>query len=229
MAINIQENRPFPESVQRDIGAVIKNADKLVDILEESTDQQPGFSPASLFATISDKLGLTFPEVSRAFSAIENLSSLRSESVGTDAVIALIQRRVNKELVEALVKNKDNLKRVIELYSQSHPVAISIKAEKLSYLHERLYQDAEIITDIRPIFNADGTVVVEMVVTNSLVLSFYTYGSGTERMHFAMDASDVRRLTSICERAARKADALKTTFGGMPWPLKILNDSDDNG
>ena len=223
MAFVFDVDRPLPENAQKDIESVVKNTDKLLRIMEEFSSRTPDFTPAPIFGVMARELVTTYSEVSKIFSAIETLSDIKQTVGGLDHVIELLLKRLTPERAQDVERNQANIKKLLELYSKDHPVAISIKAEKLSYLHENLYQDAEIITDARPIFDADGTNVVEFIIMHSLVLNHYSYGSGAKRVHFAMDAADVLRLREACDRAVTKAVGLKKALGET-WAVRILNE-----
>src|SRR5208283_1907830 len=164
-------------------------------------------------------------EVSRLFSTIENITDINQTIGSIDEVIGFFESRLSQARAQIVVQNRDDLKRLLNLYNAGHPVAISAKAEKLSYLHENVYQDGEIRTDVRPGFDAPGRNVLEMEIFHSLVLSHYSVGLGAQRTHLAMDAVDVQRLRDACDRAITKAAALKGALGeGKPWTVKVLNE-----
>jgi hypothetical protein len=102
-------------------------------------------------------LSITYQEVSRAFAALETLDEIKVRYKGSDGVVSILEKRLSPARVEILHKNAEPFKRLLYLYSGDHPLVLSIKAEKISYLHENVYQDGEIITDARPVFNSDGT------------------------------------------------------------------------
>lgn len=229
MAINLDVSRPFPEGVQKDIRLAIKHSAKLAEILQDISGRKPDTSPATFFGEISERLGVDFQDVSRTFTAIENLASISQELSGPEDVIGLLEKRLSPPGVAELQAARDEVTRLLEIYSHSHPVAVSIKAEKLSYLHERLYQDGEIITDARPVFDADGRNLLELVITHALVVNSYSFRSNIERMHFAMDGADVLKLRKACDRAIAKASGLKTALRNGPWITRVLNERDDDG
>ena len=40
-----------------------------------------------------------------------------------------------------------------------------------------------------------------------------------------MDAADVLRLRDLCDRAIKKADALKRMLGDDEWSVRVLNET----
>jgi hypothetical protein len=83
-------------------------------------------------------------------------------------------------------------------------------ATDLQTQHERNYQSARIVTDIRPVFqddlaeSPDGAVIVEM-----LHLQTWSRDGGTQVLVVAMDEADLRQLQAIVGRALKKTDTLK--------------------
>jgi hypothetical protein len=226
MAIVFDVDRPLPESAQKDIEAVVKNSGKLLDILQSFSSRTPEFSPAPVFEMIARELSMTYSDVSKIFSAIETLSDINHSVGGIDQLTSLLTKRLTPERAQEVATNKDSIRTLLDMYNKDHPLALSMKAEKLSYLHQNLYQDGEIITDARPIFDSDGVKVIEFVIMHSFVLNHYSYGSSGKRTHFAMDSIDVLRLRDACDRAIKKATNLKAALGEK-WTVKILNDRGD--
>jgi hypothetical protein len=170
---------------------------------------------------------LSYSEVSKIFSAIETLSDIKQSMGGIDQLASILSKRLTSERAQVVEANRADIVMLLDLYNRDHPVALAIKAEKLSYLHQALYQDGEILTDARPVFDAEGKNVLEFVISHSFVLNHYSFGSGPRRLHFAMDSIDVLRLKEVCERAIDKATTLKEALGEK-WPVKILNDRGGN-
>ncbi len=227
MAIAYDIDRPLPENAQRDIEAFVKNSDKILRIMHAFSTRAPDFTPAPVFTHIAGELSITYSEVSRMFSALEAIVDIQQDAGGADEVVAFLLKRLTPERGVEVDKHKSDIMELLALYSKEHPIVLSIKAEKLSYLHENLYQDAEIITDARPVFGSDGASIVEFIVTHSLVLRHYSFGSSPKRVHFSMDAADVSHLKEACERAETKAASLKSALGGS-WPVRILNERSGN-
>lgn len=227
MSILQGAERPLPESIQKDVELLIDHIDRLLEILLAGVDQKPAFSAAPIVAAIARDLSLTFTDGNKIFQALDNLYEFRIQLHDTQQVLTHLANRLSEPRAKKLEMSAEKFSQVMNVYSDNHPFLLSSKAEKLTYLHENLYQDAEIITDARPVFTADGGYIVEMVITHSLVLSSYRRGVRSERSHFAMDAADVLRLRDLCDRAIKKANVLKDALGGNKWTVKVLNEGDD--
>jgi hypothetical protein len=227
MAIFLNLERPLPNNAQEDIEAVLDNVQSFVTSLATTTSQRPEYPFGRVIRQVADSLSIDFQTASRLFRALDNLHEFKQELRDTREVVALLEKRLSSERAKKLKGCVDQFSKIIDLYSGDHPFFISSKAERLSYLHENLYQDGEIITDARPVFNEDGSKIIEMVVTHSLVVSAYKGGWHGERVHFAMDAADVLRLRDLCERAIQKAAALKEAMAGCQWEVRVLNESNN--
>lgn len=217
--------RPLPEPAQLEVEALINHLDSILSILEKESSKRPDSSSNPAMKEISDSLGIEFSEVKRIFSALENISAIKENTSQPSELVQIVSQRLSTKRSEMLKAKAGDFVKVLDLYTNDHPLHISIKAEKLSFLHENLYQDGEIITDIRPIFDAAGNKILEMIVTHSLVLNSFSYGGGTERTHFAMDAADVLRLRDACERAIKKSATIRDSLGGNEWNVKVLNET----
>ncbi len=82
------------------------------------------------------------------------------------------------------------------------------KAKDLQYEHENTFCDARIITDLRPVFDADvKSPPTGMVIAHILKLEYHHCGKHTE-IHIAIDKDDIQNLMYVLGRACEKADTL---------------------
>ncbi len=82
------------------------------------------------------------------------------------------------------------------------------KALELSYEYAHLYQSARILTDIRPLFNDDGSDIAGAVVSHTLRLR-YDGVDGNHGISIAVDEFDICELAHQCERAMAKSQTAK--------------------
>lgn len=94
--------------------------------------------------------------------------------------------------------------------SLNETVGAAAKAGPVLTEHERIFEDARILTDIRPIFHPDvsekpnAAVLVHMLrITSRDIL-------GNRRAQYvALDSNDVRFMKQIMDRAIKKEETLK--------------------
>jgi hypothetical protein len=87
-------------------------------------------------------------------------------------------------------------------------VRLSAKALDLSYQHTHLFERAQIITDIRPVFNDDATEIQGTVVSHKLLLRYHD-SMGTHELSLAVDKKDIEALIQQCNRALKKSETVK--------------------
>ena len=83
------------------------------------------------------------------------------------------------------------------------------KANALQAEHERLFHDAKILTDLRPVFHAPDDPPVDMIVEYTLKVVFHDGSRRHREIFMAMDENDISRLKKAIERAEKKAASLK--------------------
>jgi hypothetical protein len=83
------------------------------------------------------------------------------------------------------------------------------KAHALQTEHERLFHDAKILTDLRPVFHAPDEPPVDMILEYTLKIVFHDGSRRHREIFMAMDEGDIARLKKAIERAEKKAASLK--------------------
>jgi hypothetical protein len=83
------------------------------------------------------------------------------------------------------------------------------KAKRLQRDGERLYCDAKIISDIRPVFGAEPTArPIGAVVTHTLKIGYHE-GEAHREFHIILDSVDLDALSGIISRAEAKDGTLR--------------------
>jgi len=92
------------------------------------------------------------------------------------------------------------------------------KAIKLQRDGERLYCDAKILSDIRPVFGDDASQgPISAVITHTLKLGYHDGGDHKE-FFIVLDTQDLLDLGEVIERAHQKAETLEALLekSGLP-------------
>ena len=101
------------------------------------------------------------------------------------------------------------------------------KAVDLAYEYANLFESGRIVTDIRPVFDAEGSSLSGAIVTYTLRLN-YDNREGDHSISLAMDENDIARLKEECERALSKGrTALEHMINGSTIPTIIAGSEDD--
>lgn len=83
------------------------------------------------------------------------------------------------------------------------------KATRIQRDGERLYCESKILSDIRPVFHADPSVLPSSaVITHTLKIIYHT-GRGREEVHIVLDSNSLESLRNVINRAYEKDETLK--------------------
>ena len=226
MAVTDFVSRPLPDGAKKDISTFIECHAVLVSVLQVSDALTPGITPEPLFQEISRKLNVPRLNVQAIFTTLANLNILQDEIGNIDDALAYVQSNLSGEQAKLWEEHRGTFLEVVRTYSEDNPVAISQKAHRLSYEHEKLLARADILTDARPVFDSAGLKIVEVVITHMLALT-YISGRVSKNVHIAVDADDVIKLRKACERAIAKAQTLKITLSSHQLAATVLNESEE--
>ena len=106
-------------------------------------------------------------------------------------------------------------------------VKIVAKALDLHYDYANLFQSARVVTDIRPLFDDDGTKIKAAVVSFTLRL-YFDNREGDHSLSLALDEADVQELMKQCERALVKAKTAKSLMERNRMPILVAGDDSDD-
>ena len=217
----------FAERMADDLGPFIEHTDRLAEIIKLAKQQDYDFAASRVIDKISKTTSIDPSTLAVIFNALENFRAIADEIGGAEAAFNRVRRAVadavdDDDLIKKLDASKDKIIAAITSYDQDNPVSISFKAQKLTYFREKLFHEAEIITDARPVFDAKGENILEMVITHSLVITYWTAGT-FQTMHLAIDAADVLDLRKAADRAVIKGKTLKNALQ-TKWKTEVPRD-----
>jgi hypothetical protein len=93
-----------------------------------------------------------------------------------------------------------------------HPLLMLQKVRELAYNHEKIFLNATLYTELRPVFTAVGDKIKAAVLTQVLILN-YQESDESKQIQLALDIEDVVLLRKICERAQLKLATVQQDFG----------------
>jgi len=211
------------DEIASDIALLADNADRLPRLVQLAHEQDYDFVASIVIRRISKAASIDYSIVSRIFNSLENLKNIEQETGTAEIAFSSIADAVSPDLKQKLESVKDKIVDALKSYDPDNAVSISFKAQKLTYLREKLFHEAEIITEARPVFDSSGERILEMVITHSLVVTYWTRGAGFETIHLAIDAADVVSIRQSTDRAIIKANSLKSELGAK-WKTEVLRD-----
>ena len=96
-----------------------------------------------------------------------------------------------------------------ELLSLDQSLGLSAKAVDVRGEHQRVYCDARVLTDLRPVFKDDvAEAPFAGVIVHTLRISYHE-GGRLEQLFVAMDRKDLEELEGLVRRALAKEDSLR--------------------
>ena len=228
MALSLARLSQLPETVQRDLLQLVQHAPEILKFLDETKGNTPSVSAGKFARPIAERLTISVRDAGRLLYALQNLQLIDQETGDRQKTFVIIADRLSAEAREKWRATEPTLLSILALLDADHPVVISEKARRLSHLYERIFVNAEIITDVRPIYTIKGDKVVDMVIQHKLVITQHDNLHRDSDVHFVLDARDMITLKTACERAIQKAQVLKDAFRTLPWVTEVLGESDDN-
>lgn len=202
-------------AVVRDLGAerIASVADAL-DVAQKETLQPEQLEPVIL--TVVDDL----QDARALLRSLFSWHSLqRQHRLSVDDIFAGLQSGVqqgkwSREEIDRWSAIEPALRRLLQ-NEQARTVA---KVLDLRYEYQNLLQNAQILTDIRPVFNMDASDINGAIVTYILQIRFDS-ADNDHSLSIAMDHKDVEQLAQECARALAKADTairVMASSGAMP-------------
>lgn len=212
----------LPEVAIRDLELFAENLEKIPGIISISKQQAPGLHPEKIFETIGAEAELGATKIRRIFNTLENFAAFK-EDLGTfEKALDRVLPSLSKEIRELYIQNRSQIISILGSYDKNNPVAISFKAQRLTYLRDKLLHDVEIVSDVRPIFNENGEEIVEFVVTHELAMTLLV-GREIRREHITIDYADILALRKACDRALVKTQTIKKTLSDR-HRVEVLRD-----
>lgn len=226
MAISFASIPEIQGNIQADLLRLAEHAETILRILEETKSQRPSTSALAFARLIAKSLSISTSEAGRLLNAFQNLLLLDQEAGDHDKTLELIADRFPSDVREKWDNKKPVIRSILVLLAADHPAVISFKAQRLSFSYERVFMEAEIFTDARPVYTIAGDKILEMIIQHKLVITQHDSSHRNTDIHLVMDARDLVNLKKACDRAMQKAKVLKDSLGNMPWVTEILSEDE---
>jgi hypothetical protein len=200
------------ESMKKDFATLFSiPKEKLMGILNIS---MPGLSPQKVSEKVHKDFGIEQEKLEGIVRLIYSINQIKTpeddyskEQVVKDFVSSLSELSIDnfsenkaKEYLSEIVKPNEN-------------IFLTVQASNTALDREKLLQDFDILTDIRPIFDEDEA--KGFVVIHTLKLE-YTEGDNEHTAYLAIDNNDLNNFEKVIKRAkARELSAKSKTSGNF--------------
>lgn len=125
-----------------------------------------------------------------------------------DAIESLLASLPDTKLDEGEKSNLTKLAPTLGKLLGHGYVNLSSKALHLGFDHANIFNSANIITDIRPVFDESREEIVSAVISQTLRVH-YSSGSQTQNLSLALDNDDILTLRDACDEALKKGGFAK--------------------
>lgn len=220
--------RQLPKQFKEEIDALISHYEKLADLMAIADGEKAGISISELAERAAANTDVPARDILMCWNALRNLSNF-VEKTSRQSVVDLLERHIKDEKKSKKTKI-EIIMSAVDAYVGSNPVSQTFKAQKLMYLHEKIFHEGEIITEARPVYSEDAKKILQMIVTHSLVCTYTDASIGSElcSIHLTMDGLDVVALRDACERAIVKSATLKQALEKESgWNVVVVEGADE--
>jgi len=199
----------IPDRFVGGLEAAARLTDDQVERIEACLAEAP---PRLASLQLEQRIAAAVPDLGDLVSAlVDALLSLASLVEDTGDVDQLASDLSEAEALAVPERDRGDVARRFRSLLLIGPIALAAHARELVLEHERVFHDARILTDIRPVFGQeiDGRPAAAALVS-SLKLSFHRPDGPVEALYFGMDYDDLLQLRDVTERALRKTEVLKS-------------------
>ena len=170
---------------------------------------KPGVSVEHLAAEVSKALPGEFENVDEIIHALDSMNRARLHTNRTieQFVHGMVGPVENQAKSAPPFDSTKFFARVSALLS-AEALLISARASVLQHNYDRVFMSAEVVSDVRSVFNQDGNKIQGSMIVHNMNV---TYAQEGERKEFfvAMDNADIAKLRKILDRADAKTTVLQ--------------------
>ena len=223
----------IPNEAYSELAALVSNLDKLPALSEAAAVFGPSLSRRALGKAIADRTGTSAPDADLMVNGLLNLLHLCDETERPPADVISLVTRALEEYASPEWRSKHldawrlGDKTLVAALTPDGPLAILYKTRQLTIAHQSVLESAQILTDIRPVFNSDASKILRAVITHMLVVTYRDSDeSRTRTAYYALDTGEVQKLKVACERVSKKAATIKDDVSSLPWSTEIAGESE---
>jgi hypothetical protein len=180
-------------------------------LIKALRDAPPALFVTDLSSHVSKKTNIRPEQTSAIVSMLTGLYSARGERNIRSFVSELTQaiKTLDKTGKPNEVNWQQFKKDLAQLLSFDRSLGVTSKALDVMTEHENVFQNARILTDIRPVFGKNITKKPAAAVTIHTLQISYEQSGSLKEFYVAMDSRDVRILQAVLQRAIMKEISLK--------------------
>ena len=204
----------IPEDAFPSLVSIVSfDEDSFGALIKAIKESKPSLTHMKFISLLSSKLPKAQLEATKEiFESLFGLFDIKqSESISESKLSEFVLESALKseEYGPKFTGENGNIlkKRLTELLSLDNPLGITSKALDVLTDNERIFCEARILSDIRPVFTGNLDYPSGAVTIHNLKISFHK-GDESPDIYFALDDTDLEILKDTIERAQNKSKAL---------------------
>ena len=205
------------------------NDEKIESFIKALHTTKPSLSISLLSKQISDLTNLSYEDIEdmvTMFFELYVFQSVRTYPIEqiVDSICDYAKQSKNEKLIPK-DNNWDRLKKnMLAVLNQDNTLSLSAKAIEIYSDYEKVFCNAKIYSDIRPVFSSDLEEKPIMVVIHNLKIT-YNENNEHKETFIALDSNDLKQLKNQIQRAEEKEESLikilkSSGFNYFDWSAK---------
>jgi len=143
------------------------------------------------------------------------------------SALAIAAREIVSENFRYSEQDAETLKsRLTKIFKADRVLELNAKASAVIADHDKLFINAKILTDARPVFDDSGSKIEAVAIVHTLRIHF-EHNQKHEDIYVSLDHEDMAKLKAAIDRANRKASALRKVMQATNVP--DLDEGQPNG
>ncbi len=168
----------------------------------------PTASTSTILDAVHERCGLSRADCESLLDAVMGLAGLGHRTLSSASEVALgVAISPQFETIE----DPGELAKRLERLLNCEFIRLHSKASSIGVEHERTYASAQVLTDLRPLFNDANELPKPegAVLSHTLSLHFVGRDGGHDNFFVVLDDSDIQALIRVLDRAIKKAYSLR--------------------
>jgi hypothetical protein len=214
----------IPEKALPDLKRLAELDGHLFDLLLIAISESgPTLTSAKFYAQIVEKVPnidrATIASVIRAaFSLYSGMQKSKTPASAEEVAAGVVNSSLIAKHTELSPDFKATLSnRLGRILKFDKVISVTSKAFDVMTEHDKIFCNARILSDIRPVFADNPDTADAAVIIHNLQIGFHQQGEHHE-IYVALDTSDILKLKEVVERAELKTKALEAILKRAQLP-----------
>jgi uncharacterized membrane-anchored protein YjiN (DUF445 family) len=187
---------------------------RLTKLLELLKTAEVGLSPEKVSEKYHEAIDVSQTDLEKVMSVIYNITRIKSvsehssEKIADDFVYAL-SKTGNEKFAKDKIKDY-----LLEILKPNNFVFLTITTANVVGERDKILKNADILTDVRPIFEKEQ--IKGFTVIHTLKLEVFDNAQNDDvEIYLAMDKSDMEKLEKLIQQAKAREASTKSSISGQ--------------